>query len=280
MARMKGFSEWRIVIRHAARNALLPVVTAFALGVGLSMGGNVVVETVFSWPGIGRLLVQAVSVQRLSAGAGRLPDDRAGAGADELRRRPALHGPRPAGDAMAERAEPVPRARRAGALRRCCAHGGDAAAAIPSPSPACSSTCCSRWSRCSPTSWRPSIRWRSCSPRPASSRANVRARRRAFRSARPISAATSTAQLVHRHARALAVGLSAAVIVATGRHHRRPGGRLLRRHDRRGADAHRRHGAQPAVPALRHRADGLPGRQHLATSCSPSRCCCGPTPRA
>ena len=38
------------------------VVTAFALGVGLSMGGNVVIETVFSWPGIGRLLVQAVSV--------------------------------------------------------------------------------------------------------------------------------------------------------------------------------------------------------------------------
>ena len=61
MARMKGLSEWRIVIHHAARNALLPVVTAFALGVGLNMGGNVVVETVFSWPGIGRLLVQAVS---------------------------------------------------------------------------------------------------------------------------------------------------------------------------------------------------------------------------
>lgn len=61
MARMKGFSEWRIVIRHAARNALLPVVTAFALGIGISMGGNVVVETVFSWPGIGRMLVLAVA---------------------------------------------------------------------------------------------------------------------------------------------------------------------------------------------------------------------------
>ena len=61
MARMKGFSQWRIVIRHAARNALLPVVTAFALGIGISMGGNVVVETVFSWPGIGRMLVSAVA---------------------------------------------------------------------------------------------------------------------------------------------------------------------------------------------------------------------------
>jgi peptide/nickel transport system permease protein len=60
MARMKGLSNWSIVMRHAARNALLPVVTAFALGLGASMGGNVVVETVFAWPGVGRLLVQAV----------------------------------------------------------------------------------------------------------------------------------------------------------------------------------------------------------------------------
>ncbi len=60
MARMKGLSRWSIVMRHAARNALLPVVTAFALGLGASMGGNVVVETVFAWPGVGRLLVQAV----------------------------------------------------------------------------------------------------------------------------------------------------------------------------------------------------------------------------
>lgn len=61
MARMKGLSEWSIVMRHAARNALLPVATAFALGIGSSVGGNVVVETVFSWPGLGRLLVSAVS---------------------------------------------------------------------------------------------------------------------------------------------------------------------------------------------------------------------------
>lgn len=60
MARMKGLSRWSIVMRHAARNALLPVVTAFALGLGASIGGNVVVEAVFAWPGIGRVLVQAV----------------------------------------------------------------------------------------------------------------------------------------------------------------------------------------------------------------------------
>jgi peptide/nickel transport system permease protein len=60
MARMKGLSRWSITMRHAARNALLPVATAFALGLGQSIGGNVVVETVFSWPGIGRVLVDAV----------------------------------------------------------------------------------------------------------------------------------------------------------------------------------------------------------------------------
>jgi peptide/nickel transport system permease protein len=61
MARMKGLSSWAIVMRHAARNALLPVATAFALGIGQSVGGNVVVETVFSWPGLGRMLVEAVA---------------------------------------------------------------------------------------------------------------------------------------------------------------------------------------------------------------------------
>ncbi len=60
MARMKGLSRWAIVMRHAARNALLPVATAFALGLGSSFGGNVVVEQVFSWPGLGRVLVGAV----------------------------------------------------------------------------------------------------------------------------------------------------------------------------------------------------------------------------
>jgi peptide/nickel transport system permease protein len=61
MARMKGLSEWTILMRHAARNALLPVVTAFALGVGGTIGSNVVIETVFSWPGLGRMLVDAVA---------------------------------------------------------------------------------------------------------------------------------------------------------------------------------------------------------------------------
>lgn len=61
MGRLMGYSEWRLMLRHAARNALLPVVTALALGVGYSIGGNVVIENVFGWPGLGRLLVRAVS---------------------------------------------------------------------------------------------------------------------------------------------------------------------------------------------------------------------------
>ena len=48
MARMKGLPERTIMLRHAARNALLPLVTAFALGFGASIGGDVLVETVFS----------------------------------------------------------------------------------------------------------------------------------------------------------------------------------------------------------------------------------------
>lgn len=61
VARSKGLSEFTVVFKHVTRNALLPVVTAFAMGIGYSLGGNVVVETVFSWPGLGRMLVRAVS---------------------------------------------------------------------------------------------------------------------------------------------------------------------------------------------------------------------------
>ncbi|MGP1397699.1 MAG: ABC transporter permease [Inquilinaceae bacterium] len=61
MARIKGLSTWTVVVRHAARNALLPIMTSFAISVGYQIQGNVVVETVFSWPGLGRELVNAVS---------------------------------------------------------------------------------------------------------------------------------------------------------------------------------------------------------------------------
>jgi len=59
-ARLKGASPRRIVLRHALRNALLPTITVLALDLGYLMGGIVVVEEVFAYPGMGRLIIYAV----------------------------------------------------------------------------------------------------------------------------------------------------------------------------------------------------------------------------
>jgi peptide/nickel transport system permease protein len=59
-ARAKGVSEPMVVIRHALRNALIPVVTVAGLEVGMLLGGNMIVETIFSWPGLGRLVVSSI----------------------------------------------------------------------------------------------------------------------------------------------------------------------------------------------------------------------------
>ncbi len=59
-ARAKGLSSWRIVVRHALRNALVPIVTAVGLDFGALMGGAIVTETVFRWPGLGELSVRAM----------------------------------------------------------------------------------------------------------------------------------------------------------------------------------------------------------------------------
>ncbi len=60
-ARAKGLPEKKIRDQHAARNAMLPVVTALALNMAFSLNGNVLTESVFSWPGLGSTLVEAVS---------------------------------------------------------------------------------------------------------------------------------------------------------------------------------------------------------------------------
>jgi len=62
-ARAKGAQEWRVVWLHALRNALLPVVTMTGLQFGFLLGGSVVVEAVFSWPGMGSMLVDAVNMR-------------------------------------------------------------------------------------------------------------------------------------------------------------------------------------------------------------------------
>jgi len=59
-ARAKGLRRSRVVVGHALRNALIPVVTIVALQVGTLLSGAVVTETVFAWPGVGRLAVQAI----------------------------------------------------------------------------------------------------------------------------------------------------------------------------------------------------------------------------
>jgi peptide/nickel transport system permease protein/oligopeptide transport system permease protein len=60
-ARAKGASRPRVVIRHALRNALIPVVTLIGLQIGFLLGGAVVTETMFAWPGVGRMAVGAIT---------------------------------------------------------------------------------------------------------------------------------------------------------------------------------------------------------------------------
>lgn len=58
--RAKGLSERKVIYKHAVRNAMVPVVTVIGLNFGLLLSGAILTETVFSWPGVGRLVVDAV----------------------------------------------------------------------------------------------------------------------------------------------------------------------------------------------------------------------------
>jgi ABC-type dipeptide/oligopeptide/nickel transport system permease component len=60
-ARAKGLGEPRVVIRHALRNALIPILTVFSLNFGLLLGGAIITETVFGWRGMGTLIVDAIA---------------------------------------------------------------------------------------------------------------------------------------------------------------------------------------------------------------------------
>jgi ABC-type dipeptide/oligopeptide/nickel transport system permease component len=59
-ARAKGVGERGVIYRHALRNAALPVITVTGLSLGFMLSGTIIIETVFAWPGLGRLIVQAV----------------------------------------------------------------------------------------------------------------------------------------------------------------------------------------------------------------------------
>jgi peptide/nickel transport system permease protein len=60
LARAKGAPESIVVLKHALRNALIPTVTVVGLQIGVLLGGNMIVETVFGWPGLGRMVVSAI----------------------------------------------------------------------------------------------------------------------------------------------------------------------------------------------------------------------------
>lgn len=60
-ARARGLSHARVVMHHALRNSLIPIVTILGLQLGAVLTGTIITETVFSWPGVGRLLIQAIN---------------------------------------------------------------------------------------------------------------------------------------------------------------------------------------------------------------------------
>lgn len=62
-ARAKGLSEWVVILTHVLKNAAVPVVTLIGLQFGTLLGGAVVTETIFAWPGVGRLAVQSIFVR-------------------------------------------------------------------------------------------------------------------------------------------------------------------------------------------------------------------------
>lgn len=62
MARAKGLPRRTVIFKHALRNAMIPVVTILGLRIGTLVSGSVIVETIFAWPGVGRLIIQAINV--------------------------------------------------------------------------------------------------------------------------------------------------------------------------------------------------------------------------
>lgn len=62
-ARAKGLPEWKVVFKHALRNALIPVITLLGLYLPVLFSGTVFIETVFAWPGMGKMIVEAISTR-------------------------------------------------------------------------------------------------------------------------------------------------------------------------------------------------------------------------
>ena len=60
-ARAKGLTEIRVILKHSLKNAAIPIITVMGLDLGTLLGGAVITETIFAWPGVGRLAVQAIA---------------------------------------------------------------------------------------------------------------------------------------------------------------------------------------------------------------------------
>ncbi|MBI4081414.1 MAG: ABC transporter permease [Candidatus Lambdaproteobacteria bacterium] len=60
-ARARGLGRWRVVLRHALRNALVPIITIVGLQVGVLLSGAIITESIFDWPGLGTLLLEAIN---------------------------------------------------------------------------------------------------------------------------------------------------------------------------------------------------------------------------
>lgn len=72
LARAKGCKENKVITKHALKNALIPIITAAGIQFTTSLGGSVVTETVFSWPGIGKLVIDAVKSQDVETVTGAI----------------------------------------------------------------------------------------------------------------------------------------------------------------------------------------------------------------
>ena len=59
-ARAKGVTEKKVILKHALRNALIPIITVFGNQFSYVLGGSVLAETIFSWPGVGKMVVDAI----------------------------------------------------------------------------------------------------------------------------------------------------------------------------------------------------------------------------
>jgi len=66
-ARAKGLKEGAVIVRHALRNALIPIITVLGLDFGYYLTGSILTETIFSWPGLGRYVVNAITRRDLPA---------------------------------------------------------------------------------------------------------------------------------------------------------------------------------------------------------------------